>query len=131
MRTQATRNTTAAKPAATRSAVTNGSRLFVVRPGDTAWNRRFGDVLSEIISDMGGHEGLSEGQRQMARRCATLAITCERMENEAASTGKMDIDLYGTLCDRLGRALDRIGLKRVARDIGPTLADVLRDGPSP
>jgi hypothetical protein len=37
-----------------RSAVTNGKRLHVVRPGDTAWARRFRDVLAEIISDLGG-----------------------------------------------------------------------------
>jgi hypothetical protein len=62
-----------------RSAVTNGKRLHVEAPGDGAWSRRFRDVLSEILSDL-GHDGLSEGQRQLARRCATIAIACERME---------------------------------------------------
>jgi hypothetical protein len=37
-----------------RSAVTNGKRLHVVPPGDTAWARRFRDVLAEIVSDLGG-----------------------------------------------------------------------------
>ena len=49
----------AASPPAQRSAVTNGKRLHVVAPGDTKWSRRFRDVLSEIISDLGGDEGLS------------------------------------------------------------------------
>ncbi len=72
-------------PSRFRSAVTNGARLFVVPPGDTRWHRRFRDVLGQIIADLSGPEGLSEGQRQLARRCATIAIACERMEGEAAA----------------------------------------------
>ena len=82
-----------------RSAVTNGKRLHVIRPGDTAWARRFRDVLAEIISDLAS-DSLSEGQRQMARRCATIAIACERMEGEAAAGRDIDLDTYGTLTDR-------------------------------
>ena len=81
------RNVPAIKPERLnhRSAVTNGRRLHVDPPGDSAWSRRFRDVLAEIISDLGGHDGLSEGQRQLARRCATIAIQCERMEGLAAA----------------------------------------------
>jgi hypothetical protein len=112
-----------------RSAVTNGKRLHVVRPGDTAWARRFRDVLGEIISDLGGvGAGLSEGQRQLARRCATIAIACEQMEGEGAAGNPIDLDVYGTLTDRLGRAFQRLGLRRQARDVGPTLGDLLRQG---
>jgi hypothetical protein len=87
-------------------------------------------VLAEIISDIGGHEGLSEGQRQLARRCATIAIACERMEGEAAKGNEIDLDAYGTLTDRLGRAFGRLGLKRQARDVSPTLSDFLREDQS-
>ena len=72
------------------------------------------------------HEGLSEGQRQLARRCATISIECEKMEGEAAQGRDIDLFTYGTLTDRLGRALQRLGLKRVPRDVGPTLADYLQ-----
>jgi hypothetical protein len=108
-----------------RSAVTNGRRLHVNPPGDSAWSRRFRDVLSEIISDLGGHDaGLSEGQRQLARRCATIAIQCERMEGLAAAGAEIDLEQYGTLTDRLGRAFGRLGLKRHSRDVTPTLAEI-------
>jgi len=83
-------------------------------------------VLAEIISDLSGPEGLSEGQRQLARRCATISIACEKMEGQAAEGIEIDLDGYGQLTDRLGRALQRLGLKRQARDIGPTLGDLLR-----
>src|SRR5262249_50217879 len=90
-----------------RSAVTNGKRLHVVSPGDTKWARRWRDVLAEIINDLGGADLLSEGQKQLARRCATIAIACEKMEGEAAQGREIDLDAYGTLTDRLGRALQR------------------------
>jgi len=122
--TSMVRTASDARPSKVRSAVSNGRRLHVIPPGDTKWARRFRDVLSEIISDM-GREGLSEGQRQLARRAATICIQCERMEGEAAKGNPIDLDVYGTLTDRLGRAFGRLGLKRQARDIGPTLSDYL------
>ena len=113
------------------SAVTNGSRLFVVRPGDNKWHRRFRDVFSQIISDLGGNDRLSEGQRQLARRCATISIACERLEGDIAAGREIDLDTYGALADRLGRAFQRIGLKRQARDVTPRLSDILREAPPP
>jgi hypothetical protein len=97
-------------PAATRSAVTNGKRLHVEPPGDTRWARRFADVLAGILADVsaGAPEALSEGQRQLARRAATIAIACEKMEGEAAAGATFDAGLYGELTDRLGRTLNRL-----------------------
>jgi hypothetical protein len=131
METSAVRAVSVAKPPRCRSAVSNGKRLFVVRPGDTAWSRRFSDVLGEIVSDLGGGDRLSEGQRQLARRCATIAISCERMEGDAAAGNPIDLETYGQLTDRLGRAFQRLGLKRQQRDVGPTLSDILRGPPPP
>jgi hypothetical protein len=41
------------------------------------------------------------------------------MEGEAALGNEINLDAYGTLTDRLGRALQRLGLKRHPRDITP------------
>jgi len=100
-----------------RSAVTNGKRLHVVPAGDTAWARRFKDVLAEITNDLGGVDLLSEGQRQLIRRVATISIACEAMEGDAAAGAAIDLELYGRLTDRLGRALERLGLKRQPREV--------------
>jgi hypothetical protein len=115
-----------ARPRKVRSAVTNGRRLHVEAPGDSRWARRFRDILAEILSDLAGPTGLSEGQRQLARRCATLAIQCEKLEGEAAAGNEIDIDAYGVMTDRLGRAFQRLGLKRQARDVMPSLSGLLR-----
>jgi hypothetical protein len=107
-----------------RSAVTNGKRLHAVRPGVTVWSRRFRDVLNEIISDLGGHDaGLSEGQRQLARRAATISIMCEKLEGEAASGAEINLETYGTLTDRLGRCFQRLGLERRCRNVSPPTID--------
>jgi hypothetical protein len=105
--------------------VTNGSSPFVEADGRGPWARRWRDVLGEITSDLGGADLLSEGQRQLARRCATIAIACEKMEGEAAAGNEIDLDVYGTLTDRLGRAFHRLGLKRQPRDVTPTLSEYL------
>jgi hypothetical protein len=116
----AIRRQTEARAPRTRSAVTNGRRLHVEQRGDSAWARRFKDILGEIISDLGGPDTLSEGQRQLARRCATIAIECERLEGKAVAGEEIDALLYGMLTDRLGRAFQRLGLRRQAvRDITP------------
>jgi len=104
-----------------RSGVTSGKRLHVQRPGDNAWSRRFRDVLELIVADAGGPAHLSEGQRQIARRCSTLSVECERLEGKALAGDQIDLDLYGQMTDRLGRALSRLGLKRVKLDQLPDL----------
>src|SRR5262249_37356125 len=110
-------------PSRSRSRVSNGKALFVEADGRGPWGRRFRDVLAEIPNARGGADLLSECQRQLVRRCATISIACERLEGEAASGEPIDLELYGRLTDRLGRALQRLGLERKPRDVTPSLAD--------
>lgn len=110
-----------------RSRVSNGKSLFVETDLRTAWARRFRDVLAEIVSDLGGPDTLSEGQRQLARRAATLCIMCEKLEGQAASGEDIDLDVFGQMTDRLGRCFNRLGLRRQAREVVPTLQQYLAD----
>ena len=121
--TSVTRPASVARLPRLRSAVTNGRRLHVAAPGDGAWSRRFRDVLEQIIADMSGPEGLSEGQRQLARRATTIAIACERLDGEAAAGHEIDLEIYGALTDRLGRCFQRLGLRRRPRDVTPSVAE--------
>ena len=124
------RSLIAARAPRTRSAVTNGRRLHVEARGDTAWARRFRDVLAEIVSDLGGPDRLSEGQRQLARRCALLSVECEKIEGGAVEGKEIDLDTYGQLTDRMGRAFQRLGLRRVPRNVAPEL-DAYITSPAP
>jgi hypothetical protein len=88
MKASANRRQPAAEPQrnrAQKSRVTNGA-LFVVGEATSAYARRFSDILSSVVSDLGGPDQLSEGQRQIARRAASLSLACERLE-EALCTG--------------------------------------------
>ena len=79
--------------------------------------RRFRDVFEEIVSDLGGADLLSEGQKQLARRAALMSVACEVMEGKSVQGEEIDLEQFGQLSDRIGRAFHRLGLKRVARDV--------------
>ncbi len=120
------RTTTEAVPTNNRSAVTNGARHFLTPGGEQSISgRRSRDIYDAITEDLGGVEHLSEAERQLARRCAQLAIEAEIMEDVRATGGALDIETYVTLTNALGRALGRLGLKRVARDVTPRLKDII------
>jgi hypothetical protein len=119
LNSSADRRSSAVRVKRLRSRVTNGRTLFVEADARGPWARRWRDVLAEITNDLGGPDLLSEGQRQLARRIATLSIACEKMEGEAALGNDIDLVVYGTLTDRLGRALQRLGLRRQQRNITP------------
>jgi hypothetical protein len=76
--------------------VSNGRRLHVIPTGNDAWSRRFRDVLGEIIGDLGGPDNLTEGQRQLARRAATLSLECERMEVRTLSGRSIFEEMSGS-----------------------------------
>ena len=105
------------KPEA-RSRVGNGKTLLPMVDGRSVTARRFKDLVEDIAADLGGKDHLSEGQRQLIRRAAMLSAESERMEAVAArGEAEFDIDLYGMICDRLGRLFGRLGLERVARPV--------------
>jgi hypothetical protein len=111
-----------------RSAVTNGRSLYLLGDPKTRVSRRFRDLLAAISNDLGGAEHLSTGQMQLARRCALISVTCEEMEFKGED---FNVEMYGTLTDRLGRALSRLGLQRQPRDTTPSLEGYLNDiGPA-
>ena len=64
MKATAARSTSEGKtlppPKKQRSRVSNGRSLFITGPETSAAARRFRDILAEIVSDLGGHDGLSE-----------------------------------------------------------------------
>jgi hypothetical protein len=104
----------------TRSAVTNGKRLHVEPIHENAWSRRFRDILGEIISDLGGPDNLTEGQRQLARRAATISIECERLEVRAVS-GK-------SLLETAGAGPDGMTPLQILHEAGRVLHGLARHG---
>jgi hypothetical protein len=105
--------------------VTNGKQLFLEGDARLKVSRRFRDVLASIAMDLGGADRLSEGRKQIAHSCAMLSVECEIMESAAVAGQPFDLDAYGQLTDRLGRAFQRLGLNRVMYDVTPDLGAYL------
>ena len=113
-----------------RSRITNGSALLPGVDGRSPWVRRAKDIIAAHLSDLGGEANVSAAERSIIRRCAVLTTELERLEvrfalaNEASPE---DLDLYQRTANSLRRLLEAVGLERRAKDIGPTLGDLLRE----
>ena len=106
-----------------RSRVTNGNELFATTEpvdGRSMASRRFRDILGQIVADLGGSDRLSEAQRQLCRRVALMCWECERLEARSIAGAQIDLDVFGQLSDRIGRAVQRLGLRRVPRNVTPS-----------
>jgi len=112
-----------------RSAVTNGKRFLPrgVHEAST-WARIARDVVASLTVHLGGASEVTEPQRLLIRRVATLEaelvhyeakFAMARAKNEEPNPN--EIILYGQLADRQRRLAEPLGWKRVARDITPTL----------
>jgi hypothetical protein len=112
-----------------KSRVTNGSALLPGVDGRSAWVRRCKDIISAHMSDV---PDASAAERSLIRRAAVLTTELERLEAVFAVAGEADpesLDLYGRTAGNLRRLLEAVGLHRRAKDIGPSLSDILRGPP--
>ena len=105
-----------------RSRVTNG-KLFAatIRDGRSGWSRRLQDLLSLHVADLGGEDVVSDAERSIIRRIATITVELEWIEQSFALSKQgptlEQLDLYFRGSNSLRRLLEAIGLKRVARDV--------------
>jgi hypothetical protein len=108
--------------------VSNGTKVFLPGvDGRSALARRARDVMAAIVSDLGGVDQLSEAELQLVRRATLISVQCEKWEADAVAGQDIPIETYGAMTDRLGRAFQRLGLKRRARDVTPPLRDYLSE----
>jgi hypothetical protein len=102
---------------ALRSQVTNGKTPF---HGDVdlrgPWVRRWQDLLHLHLDDLGDEDQLSEGEKSILRRIATLEVQLEMMESSLArrdgKAGRTYLDLYCRTANSLRRLLETVGLQR-------------------
>jgi hypothetical protein len=80
-----------------RSRISNRGAALPGVDGHSTWVRRLRDLIESHTSDLGGEDAVSEAERSIIRRIATLTVELERMEVEfaAASSAQPDqLDLY-------------------------------------
>jgi hypothetical protein len=107
------------------SAVTSGRRLLNGGDPNSAWSRRYRDLMAGHISDLGGQDQLSVAQLSLCRRAAALENELERLEAKLSNGDDVDLDRYGRAASHLRRLLETLGLRRVPRDVTPTLRSYL------
>jgi hypothetical protein len=108
-----------------RSAITNGSHLFLADvDGRSAWMRRIKDLLKSYEeTDCGGADTLSEGQRAIIRRVVMLQVQCELLEHKFAESGgsasRQDLDAYQRASNSMRRLIESLQLHqgRKMRDV--------------
>src|SRR6478672_7710647 len=62
-----------------KSKLTNGATLPGV-DGRSSWVRRLRDLMALHLSDLGGEAAVSEAEKSIIRRAATLTVVLERLE---------------------------------------------------
>jgi hypothetical protein len=116
------------KPMA-RSRITNRRGLLPNVDGRTFWVRRFRDLLALHTQDLGGDSNISEAERAILRRAATLIVELERMEMLFAQAGEatpLQLELYQRTANTVRRLLESLGLQRRQRDMTPTVEEYVR-----
>lgn len=111
-----------------RSRISNGATLPGV-DGRSTWVRRLRDLIALHLADLGGDGQVSEAERSIVRRAATLTVELERMEATFALSGEAQpdqLDLYQRTANSLRRLLETNGLKRRSKDV-TSLGQILRE----
>jgi hypothetical protein len=109
----------------TRSAKTNGRRLFVDGDGRGPWARRWKDLKNLYEDDLGGSSTLSEFQLGLIGTAATMRCELERMEGQLSLGEAIDVDVYGRIAGHYRRICETLGIERRKRDITPTPSQYL------
>jgi hypothetical protein len=97
------------------SAVSSGRRFFVEGTGNSAWARRYRDIVAAHVSDLGGADMLSAAEMSLIRRAATLELEAEQAEGRLSQGLDIDLDEYGRAAGHLRRILETLGIKRVPK----------------
>lgn len=105
--------------------LSNGKQFFLESSvdGRSLIARRFREVQSAIVSDLGGESSISEAEMALVRRAVTLVVNCEMYESRMAETGKLDSEAYLPCVNALGKLLNALGLKRRPRQVGTSPLD--------
>jgi hypothetical protein len=96
----------------------------------TRASKEFDLITSGIIADLGGEEVLTTVQRHLVEAFAGAAVTVNDLNARLLLGGKVDVVEHSQAIGILVRIAARLGLKRVAKDVSPSLGQLLQHGES-
>jgi hypothetical protein len=112
-----------------RSAVTSGRQLFIDGDPNSAWSRRYHDLVVGHIADQGGRDMLSEARLALIRRAAAMECELEQLEARLSRGENVDLDVFGRAASHLRRLFETIGIDRHQRDATPSIQQFLASMP--
>src|SRR5262249_18932330 len=107
------------RPKRPHSAVTSGRKLLLKGDVNSAWSRRYRDVIASLTNDLGGRDMIGEAKAALIRDCAALEIVLEKMRGRMSEGQNVDAEAYARIAAHRRRLLETLGLERVARDVTP------------
>ncbi len=111
-----------------RSRASNDPTKFIAAVDQrSVFGRRFRDLVTDFIEDLGGQDAVSTAEIQLIRRAAAISSLCEGLEVDMANGVAVDLERYNALVNSLNRCLGSIGLRRRPRDVTPKLNDYIKD----
>jgi hypothetical protein len=110
-----------------RSRVTNHQDLLPGLDGRSSSARRFRDLIFALVADAGGLENCSEIKLGLIRRLAATTVQAELLEAQMVNGVPVDIPTLCQLASTTVRLSTRLGIERIAKNIGPSFGDLLRD----
>lgn len=97
--------------------------------GRTRAAKMFEQVEVSVIEDLGGDDNISAVQRHLISAFAGMAVCLEDLNVRIMLGEQVDLNAFATCSSTLIRIANRIGVRRVPRDVSPSLADLLREEP--
>ena|ERR1700730_12137150 len=88
--------------------------------------RRWDNLSRSIASDLGGEENLSSVQKTLIEAFVGVSIQLTNINMRGLQGEKVDLSELSLAASTLVRIATRIGITRVARDIGSSLGELLR-----
>jgi hypothetical protein len=92
----------------------------------TAAAKQFDSIASGIVADLGGEANLSIVARHLVEAFAGIALHVNNLNAHLLLGKEVDLTEHATAISTMVRLASRIGITRVARDISPTLNDLIR-----
>lgn len=93
----------------------------------TLASRKFSAIASGIAADLGGEDHLSTVQHHLIEAFAGAALHVHDLNARLLLGQQVDIVEHSQAISSMVRIASRIGINRVARDVTPSLDDILRD----
>jgi len=87
--------------------------------------KRARDLIKKVTGDLGGQDQLATGECQIVQRAVLLGVMAEDIETRWLAGEDADPTVLATIANAQRRLFEAIGLKRVPRNMTPSVADYI------